>query len=106
MHWRNLPALRKIIDDLMKENKLDAIAATSIGPANLTDLVNGDYGTGFYFCPPAAMAGYPHITVPMGTLHELPVGLSFIAGAYQEGPFLASPMHLNRHLKKERHQSF
>jgi amidase len=79
---------KKVIDDLMKENKLDAIAATSIGPANLTDLVNGDYGTGFYFCPPAAMAGYPHITVPMGTLHELPVGLSFIAGAYQEGPLL------------------
>jgi amidase len=79
---------QKVIDDLMRENKLDAIAATSIGPANLTDLVNGDYGTGFYFCPPAAMAGYPHITVPMGTLHELPVGLSFIAGAYQEGPLL------------------
>jgi amidase len=79
---------KKFIDDLMRENKLDAIAATSIGPANLTDLVNGDYSTGFYFCPPAAMAGYPHITVPMGTLHELPVGLSFIAGAYQEGPLL------------------
>jgi amidase len=79
---------QKVIDDLMRENKLDAIAATSIGPANLTDLVNGDYSTGFYFCPPAAMAGYPHITVPMGTLHELPVGLSFIAGAYQEGPLL------------------
>jgi len=79
---------RKIIDDMMREHKLDAIAATSIGPANCTDLVNGDYGTGFYFCPPAAMAGYPHITVPMGTLHELPVGLSFIAGAYKEDELL------------------
>ena len=75
---------RKIIDDMMSEQKLDAIAGTSIGPANCTDLVNGDYGTGFYFCPPAAMAGYPHITVPMGAIHELPVGLSFIAGAYKE----------------------
>lgn len=80
---------RKIINDLMKAHQLDAIAATSIGPANCIDLVNGDYGTGFYFCPPAAMAGYPHITVPMGALHELPVGLSFIAGAYQEGSLLA-----------------
>jgi amidase len=75
---------RKIIDDLMKAHGLQAIAATSIGPANCIDLVNGDYSTGFYFCPPAAMAGYPHITVPMGSLHELPVGLSFIAGAYRE----------------------
>lgn len=79
---------RKIIDDMMSEHKLDAIAATSIGPANCTDLVNGDYGTGFYFCPPAAMAGYPHITVPMGTVFELPVGLSFIAGAYKEDELL------------------
>jgi amidase len=79
---------RKIIDDMMNEQKLDAIAATSIGPANCTDLVNGDYSTGFYFCPPAAMAGYPHISVPMGTVHELPVGLSFIAGAYEEPELL------------------
>ena len=79
---------RKIIDDLMKEQSLDAIAATSIGPAHCIDLVNGDYSTGFYFCPPAAMAGYPHISVPMGVVHELPVGLSFIAGAYQEDELL------------------
>ncbi|MEO8404200.1 MAG: amidase [Chitinophagaceae bacterium] len=74
---------RKIIDDLMKTHGLDAIAGTSIGYANVTDLVNGDYSTGFYFSPPAAMAGYPHITVPMGTVHELPVGFSLIAGAYK-----------------------
>jgi amidase len=79
---------RKIIDDMMKEHQLDAIAGTSIGPANCTDPVNGDYATGFYFPPPAAMAGYPHITVPMGTLNELPVGLSFIASAYEEGKLL------------------
>jgi len=75
---------RKIIDEMMNKNKLDAIAGTSIGLPCCIDLVNGDYDTGFYFCPPAAMAGYPHITVPMGTVHELPVGLSFIAGAYRE----------------------
>jgi amidase len=80
---------RGIIDNLIKEFKLDAIASTSIGPANLIDLVNGDYDTGFYFCPPAAMAGYPHITVPMGTVHDLPIGLSFIAGAWQEPVVIA-----------------
>lgn len=79
---------RKIIDAMMREHQLDAIAATSIGPANCTDLVNGDYGTGFYFCSPAAMAGYPHITVPRGTVHKLPVGFSFIAGAYKEDELL------------------
>ena len=79
---------RKIIDDMMKEHNLDAISATSIGPAHCIDLVNGDYSTGFYFCPPAAMAGYPHISVPMGIVHELPVGLSFIAGAYKEDELL------------------
>lgn len=79
---------KKIIDDLMQQNNLNAVCATSIGPAGCTDLVNGDYGTGFYFCPPAAMAGYPHITVPMGNVHGLPVGLSFMAGAYQEGEII------------------
>jgi amidase len=74
---------------MMEENRLHAIAGTSIGPANCIDLVNGDYWTGFYFCPPAAMAGYPHITVPMGTVHELPVGLSFMTGAYREDELLA-----------------
>ncbi len=79
---------RQVINTLMAANKLDAICGTSIGFAGCIDLINGDYDTGFYFCPPAAMAGYPHITVPMGTVYDLPVGLSFIAGAYQEGPLL------------------
>ena len=79
---------RKIIDGMMTQNKLDAVIGTSVGYANLIDLVHGDYDTGFYFCPPAAKAGYPHITVPMGKLHELPVGLSFIASAYKEGEII------------------
>lgn len=80
---------RQRIDKLMATHKLDAIGGTSIGPAGCIDLINGDYDTGFYFCPPAAMAGYPHLTIPMGTVHGLPVGFSLIAGAYQEGPLLA-----------------
>ena len=80
---------RKIIDNMMKEKKLDAICSTSIGLANCIDLLNGDYDVGFYFAQPAAMAGYPHITVPMGQVHELFVGLSFIAGAYKEPELIA-----------------
>ena len=79
---------KKLIDNLLRQNKLDAICGTSIGYAPLIDLVNGDYDTGFYFCPPAAMAGYPHITVPMGSVHDLPVGLSFFSTAYDEGGIL------------------
>lgn len=79
---------RKIIDGMMKQHQLDVICGTSIGYASLTDLVNGDYDTGFYFCPPPAMAGYPHITVPMGAVHELPVGLSFFSTGYDEGGIL------------------
>lgn len=79
---------RKIIDDTMAENKLDAICAVTNGVACCIDLINGDYDTGFSFSSPAAMAGYPHITVPMGMVQGLPIGFSFIAGAYQEGALL------------------
>jgi len=80
---------RNIIDDLMQAQRLDALCSTSYGLPNCTDLVNGDYDVGFYFPPPAAMAGYPHITVPMGFVQELPLGFSFVAGAYQEPQLLA-----------------
>ena len=79
---------RKIIDDMISSNRLDAICGTSIGLPCCIDLITGDYDTGFYFCQPAARAGYPHITVPMGKVHELPVGLSFVAGAYKEPELL------------------
>ena len=91
---------RKIIDDMMKQHQLDVICGTSIGYASLTDLVNGDYDTGFYFCPPPAMAGYPHITVPMGTVHELPVGLSFFSTAYDEAGILKAAYAYEQAAKK------
>jgi amidase len=98
--------VRKIIDDLMIEQKLDVLVGTSVGLPGCTDLVNGDYGTGFYFCPPAAMAGYPHITVPMGHVHELPVGLSFMASAYQEGVILGMAYAFEQATKKRKTPSF
>lgn len=95
-----------LIDSLMKENQLDAIAGTSIGPANCIDLVNGDYETGFYFCPPAAMAGYPHITVPMGKVYELPVGFSLIAGAYKEAELIQMAYAFEQATKKRESPKF
>ncbi len=80
---------KKIITDLMEKNKLDAIVGTSYGIPSLIDLFNGDSGGGFYFAGPAATSGFPHITVPMGMIFELPLGLSIFAGAYQEPTVLA-----------------
>jgi amidase len=79
---------RAAIDKMMKENKLDAISAPTNGFACCIDLVNGDYDNGFSFSSPAAMAGYPHITVPMGFYNKLPVGLSFISTAYKEADII------------------
>ncbi|RPD47719.1 amidase [Hymenobacter sediminis] len=79
---------RTAIDTVLRENKLDGLVAITNAPARCIDLINGDGGGGPGFSSPAAMAGYPHITVPMGQVHGLPVGLSFVGGAYQEGPLL------------------
>ncbi|SHN11328.1 amidase [Mucilaginibacter sp. OK098] len=79
---------RTAIDTLLKENKLDAIVAPTNGFAICIDLINGDYDNGFSFSGPAAMAGYPHITVPMGYAYGLPVGISFISTAYKEGDII------------------
>jgi amidase len=75
---------RNAIDKILKDNKLDAIAAPTNGFACCIDLVNGDYDNGFSFSGPAAMAGYPHITVPMGAYNQLPAGISFVSTAYDE----------------------
>ena len=97
---------RHIIDGMISKNKLDAICGTSIGLACYTDIINGDYDTGFYFCPPAAMAGYPHITVPMGKVHELPVGFSFVAGAYKEPELLTLAYAFEQATKKREAPKF
>ncbi len=75
---------RKIINDIMNDNKLDALCGITNGPACCIDLINGDYDTGFSFSIPAAISGFPHITVPMGFVHDLPVGISFFSTAYKE----------------------
>ena len=68
---------------------LDALSGITNGPACCIDLVNGDYDNGPSLSTPAAITGFPHITVPMGLFHGLPIGLSFYAGSYTE-PLLIS----------------
>jgi amidase len=75
------------IDAAMSKYKLDAIILPSNTPAWTTDLLNGDHFTGGDSSF-AAVAGYPSITVPMGLAGELPVGLSFVAGAWEEGKLI------------------
>ena len=76
------------IDAVMNKFRLDALVAPTQGPVWLIDLVNGDGGGGGSFTQPAAVAGYPHITVPMGLVQGLPVGLSFAGRAWSEPTLL------------------
>jgi amidase len=71
------------LDAVLSEHRLDALLAPSGGPAWLTDWANGDHYSGGSSSP-AAVAGYPNITVPAGQIFGLPVGISFMGGAYQE----------------------
>jgi amidase len=83
---KNLVLTRKNgIDAVMKKHKLDAIVVPSGGPSWMIDLVNGDsINWDMESTSPAAVAGYPHITVPAGYILGLPVGISFFAKAWQE----------------------
>ena len=71
------------IDKVLKEHQLDALVAPSGGPAWLTDFIKGD-ASGGGFSSPAAVAGYPHITVPAGFVHGLPAAISFVGTAWSE----------------------
>ncbi|HSP18759.1 MAG TPA: amidase [Myxococcaceae bacterium] len=75
------------IDATMEKYRLDALVAPTQGPAWLIDWVNGDSSSGGCSTP-AAVAGYPHVTVPMGQVRGLPVGLSFFGRAWSEARLL------------------
>jgi amidase len=76
------------VEALLAAERLDAVVAPSNGPSWPTDLVNGDRYTGGNSSV-AAVAGVPSLTVPMGEVAGLPVGLSFIGRAWSEGRLLA-----------------
>ena len=75
---------RKILDDVINTNKLDAICGLTMGPACSIDSIYGDRWGDVFLTMPAAASGYPHITVPCGMVYDLPVGFSFFGAAYTE----------------------
>jgi len=87
------------IDAVMDEYRLDALVAPSNSPAWRIDHANGDHDAGGNTTP-AAVAGYPTVTIPMGFAFDLPIGISFVGRAWSEGTLIrmASAFeHATRH---------
>ncbi|MEZ4523228.1 MAG: amidase [Thermomicrobiales bacterium] len=78
---------RAQINEALEENDLDAIIAPTGSPAWPIDLINGDHFLGGSSSP-AARAGYPLVTVPAGYVYGLPVGVTFMGRAWDEGTLI------------------
>ena len=73
------------LDALLADNEVQFLVAPTRGPAWMSDLVLGDFFDGSIgFGTPAAVAGYPHLTVPMGSVERLPVGISFFGAKWAD----------------------
>jgi amidase len=75
------------IDAALAKDHLDVLIAPTSDPVWATDLVNGDHPSA-ETSSPAAVAGYPAVTVPMGFVHDLPVGLTFFGTAWAEAKLI------------------
>lgn len=75
------------IDAVLRAKRLDALVAPTTGPAWVIDPLCGDRYLGS-FSSPAAVAGYPHVTVPAGYHYGLPVGLSFVGSAHDDAKLI------------------
>jgi amidase len=82
---KNVEDLRRYIDNLLEMNKLDALCGPATGPSWCIDYLNGDSWTGYGTYSPAAVLGYPSVTLPMGLLFgQMPIGISFLGKAFSE----------------------
>ena len=93
------------LDAAFAKHKLDAIMASSGGPAWLIDLVNGDSGTGgsSSLC---AVAGYPNVTVPAGWSRGLPLAISFMGPAWSEPTLIKLAYAFEQATKQRRPPKF
>jgi amidase len=93
------------IDRMLADNKLDALVAPTAGPAWIVDTINGDHSSGS--TPTlAAVAGYPHLSVPMGLALGLPVGLSIVGPAWSDARILAYGYAFEQAIKFEAKPGF
>jgi amidase len=76
------------LDAVLREHQLDALVAPAFPPAIMADLVNGDADIGGDSTTAPAIAGYPIVSVPMGLVHGLPVGLAVFGAAHSEATLL------------------
>ena len=103
---RSRDGARTAIDDTAGEHDLDAFFAPTTGPAWVTDLVHGDRSTFRGCSSAAARAGYPHVTVPGGSVFGLPVGVSFFGRAWSEPSLLALAYALEQATQRRRRPEF
>jgi len=96
---------RALLDSTLRGYRLDALIRPTAEPASRVDTVRGDNIGGSAAGVPA-MAGYPHLTVPMGMVDGLPVGLSFIGPAWSESLLLALGADFERQAAARRPPQF
>ena len=94
---------RKYYNKFFEENKLDVLCGPANGFPGCIDLLNGDTFTGYGMYGPAAVCGYPSLTIPLGNVSDLPVGLSFLGKAFSE-PELISIGYAYEQVSKNRIQ--
>lgn len=92
-------------DAVVRQHRLDVLVAPTGGPAWTTDLLTGDHFGGSSSSP-CAVAGYPHVTVPMGWCRELPVGLSFMGMVWTEQKLLSYAYAFEQATKMRRAPKF
>jgi amidase len=100
--------IAKAVDAVMKEHALDALIAPTNSPTWTTDLVNGDHwgGNTVGSSGPAAISGYPSITLPMGEIHGLPIGVSLFGLPRTEADLIALAYELEQQLDAWKPPSF
>ena len=103
---RSRDVARAAIDQTADEHRIDAFFALTTGPAWITDLVQGDRSTFRGCSSAAARAGYPHVTLPGGSLFGLPVGVSLFGKAWSEPRLLAVAHALEQRTQQRRKPEF